>query len=99
MPRNGGRSSRSCGSNRSERKAALGAYSAAAERGQVVMKRSDGRILTTHAGSLPRPRELTRLYALRANGQSIDEAAIDRAGREAVRATVRMQREAGIDIG
>jgi len=63
------------------------------------MKRSDGRILTTHAGSLPRPRELTRLYALRANGQPIDEAAIDRAGREAVRATVRRQREAGIDIG
>jgi methionine synthase II (cobalamin-independent) len=63
------------------------------------MKRSDGRMLTTHAGSLPRPRELTRLYALRANGQPIDEAAIDHAGREAVRATVRKQREAGIDIG
>src|ERR1700681_71493 len=59
----------------------------------------DGRILTTHTGSLPRPRELTRLYAMRANGQPIDEAAIDRAGREAVRAIVRKQREAGIDIG
>ena len=63
------------------------------------MKRSDGRILTTHTGSLPRPRELTRLYSLRAIGQVVDEGAIERAGWEAVRAVVHKQRESGIDIG
>jgi 5-methyltetrahydropteroyltriglutamate--homocysteine methyltransferase len=63
------------------------------------MQCSASRILTTHTGSLPRPRELTRLYALRARGEAVDAAAIDRLGREAVRAVVRMQREAGIDVG
>jgi 5-methyltetrahydropteroyltriglutamate--homocysteine methyltransferase len=63
------------------------------------MQRSTSRILTTHTGSLPRPRELTRLYALRARGEPVDAAEIDRLGREAVRAVVRKQREAGIDVG
>ena len=63
------------------------------------MQRSSDRILTTHTGSLPRPRELTRLYAARARGEAADAAEIDRAGREAVRAVVRKQREAGIDVG
>src|SRR3954471_15724288 len=63
------------------------------------MQRSTSRILTTHTGSLPRPRELTRLYALRASGDAVDAAEIDRAGREAVRAIVRKQRDAGIDVG
>ncbi|HTC02209.1 MAG TPA: hypothetical protein VK749_02310, partial [Xanthobacteraceae bacterium] len=59
------------------------------------MQRSTSRILTTHTGSLPRPRELTRLYALRARGDAVDEGEIDRAGREAVRAIVRKQHDAG----
>jgi 5-methyltetrahydropteroyltriglutamate--homocysteine methyltransferase len=63
------------------------------------MQRSTSRILTTHTGSLPRPRELTRLYALRARGEAVDAAEIDRAGREAVRAIVRKQHDAGIDVG
>jgi 5-methyltetrahydropteroyltriglutamate--homocysteine methyltransferase len=63
------------------------------------MQRSASRILTTHTGSLPRPRELTRLYALRARGDRVDEAEIDRLGRDAVRGVVRKQREAGIDVG
>jgi 5-methyltetrahydropteroyltriglutamate--homocysteine methyltransferase len=63
------------------------------------MQRSTSRILTTHTGSLPRPRALTRLYALRAHGDTIDAAEIDRAGREAVRAIVRKQHDAGIDVG
>ncbi len=63
------------------------------------MQRSSDRILTTHTGSLPRPRELTRLYSLRARGEAVDAAEIDRAGREAVRGIVAKQREAGIDIG
>ena len=63
------------------------------------MQRSSDRILTTHTGSLPRPRELTRLYARRARGEAVDAAEIDRAGREAVRAIVGKQIEAGIDVG
>jgi 5-methyltetrahydropteroyltriglutamate--homocysteine methyltransferase len=63
------------------------------------MQHSTSRILTTHTGSLPRPRELTRLYALRARGGTVDAAEIDRAGREAVRTVVRKQRDAGIDVG
>src|SRR5579863_643410 len=63
------------------------------------MQRSASRILTTHTGSLPRPRELTRLYALRARGGRVDEAEIDRLGRDAVRAVVRKQCEVGIDVG
>lgn len=63
------------------------------------MQRSTSRILTTHTGSLPRPRELTRLYALRAAGQPADAAEIARAGDEAVRRVVDKQRAAGIDVG
>jgi 5-methyltetrahydropteroyltriglutamate--homocysteine methyltransferase len=62
------------------------------------VKRSEGRIITTHAGSLPRPAELTRLYALRVRGQPIDEIDLERAGRAAVRAIVPRQIEAGIDV-
>src|SRR5262245_31659762 len=63
------------------------------------MQRSHARILTTHTGSLPRPRDLTRLYAARARGEAVDEAEIDRIGREAVRTIVRKQRDVGIDVG
>jgi 5-methyltetrahydropteroyltriglutamate--homocysteine methyltransferase len=63
------------------------------------MQRSASRILTTHTGSLPRSRELTRLYALRARGEAVDGAEIERLGRQAVRAAVARQREAGIDVG
>ncbi len=63
------------------------------------MQRSRSRILTTHTGSLPRPRELTQLYALRARGKPVDAAEIEHLGREAVRAAVRKQHQAGIDVG
>jgi 5-methyltetrahydropteroyltriglutamate--homocysteine methyltransferase len=63
------------------------------------MRHSASRILTTHTGSLPRPRELTRLYALRAQGEITDTAEIDRTGRDAVRAIVRKQHYVGIDVG
>jgi 5-methyltetrahydropteroyltriglutamate--homocysteine methyltransferase len=63
------------------------------------MQRSTDRILTTHAGSLPRPAALTHLYAERARGAAVDPAKIDEAGRAALRWVVPKQREAGIDIG
>ena len=63
------------------------------------MLKSEHRILTTHTGSLPRPLELTSLYAKRSLGEAVDAAALDAAGKGATRHVVRKQREAGIDIG
>src|SRR5499433_1663849 len=63
------------------------------------MRRSSERILTTHAGSLPRPENLTGLFVRRARGESIDAEMIAAAGLAAVRAIVPRQAEAGIDIG
>jgi 5-methyltetrahydropteroyltriglutamate--homocysteine methyltransferase len=60
---------------------------------------STDRILTTHTGSLPRPEALTQLYAQRSRGEKVDQAAIERLGRDAVREIVTKQREAGIDVG
>src|SRR5881275_800911 len=63
------------------------------------MRRSEKRILTTHTGSLPRPLELTRLYARRARGEPVDAAELQAAGRAALRQIVPKQIEAGIDVG
>ena len=63
------------------------------------MLTSQHRILTTHTGSLPRPPALTELYARRAAGEAIDEAALDAAGKLATRHVVRQQIAAGIDVG
>lgn len=62
------------------------------------MKLSEGRILTTHAGSLPRPKALTELYARRAHGQPVEQAKLDAAAREATKWVVAKQRETGIDV-
>lgn len=56
------------------------------------------RILTTHAGSLPRPARLVELYAARIAGEPIDEAELAREGEAATRWVVEQQRKAGIDI-
>jgi 5-methyltetrahydropteroyltriglutamate--homocysteine methyltransferase len=63
------------------------------------MRRSEDRILTTHTGSLPRPPGLTRLYVRRARGESVDMAELERLGHAALRAVVKKQAEAGVDIG
>lgn len=63
------------------------------------MKSSRDRILTTHAGSLPRPPALTELYAQRAGGRKVDEQDLQRLGQEATHRVVTKQIEAGIDIG
>ena len=63
------------------------------------MQRSSERILTTHAGSLPRPENLTRLFVQRARGEGGSADEIAAAGREALRAIVPAQAEAGVDIG
>jgi len=63
------------------------------------MLHSEHRILTTHTGSLPRPAALTQLYSRRAAGETVDEAAIDAAGKAATHDVVRKQIAAGIDVG
>ena len=62
------------------------------------MRKSDTRILTTHVGSLPRPADLTRLYARRARGEAVDEAAIEAQGRAAVPWVIDRQIAAGMDV-
>jgi 5-methyltetrahydropteroyltriglutamate--homocysteine methyltransferase len=63
------------------------------------MKRSTDRILTTHAGSLPRPEHLNALYVKRARGEPLGPGEIATAGLDALRAIVPKQVEAGIDVG
>jgi 5-methyltetrahydropteroyltriglutamate--homocysteine methyltransferase len=62
------------------------------------MKRSTDRILTTHAGSLPRPPELLELIQSRASGRTLDERAYVARLREGVRAIVSKQVELGVDV-
>ena len=63
------------------------------------MRRSTGRILTTHTGSLPRPERLKRLFVARASGETVDPAEIAAAGREALHDIVPKQAQAGVDVG
>ena len=62
------------------------------------MKRSNDRILTTHAGSLSRPANLIEMNRARASGESKDDAAYAKCLAAAVADVVRKQRDAGIDI-
>ena len=63
------------------------------------MRRSTERILTTHAGSLPRPENLTGLFVRRARGESVGVDEIATAGLDALRAIIPKQVEAGVDVG
>jgi len=56
------------------------------------------RILTTHAGSLPRPDPLMDLLRARDRGEDYDAAELDRQVRAAVDAVARRQAEVGIDL-
>lgn len=63
------------------------------------MLRSTDRILTTHAGSLPRPRALFDLLLARQRGSAVDPAALTAAIESATRHAVAEQLAAGIDVG
>jgi 5-methyltetrahydropteroyltriglutamate--homocysteine methyltransferase len=56
------------------------------------------RILTTHAGSLPRPDELADMIWARMDGEAVDDAALEAKIDSAVGEVVAKQREAGIDL-
>ena len=60
--------------------------------------RSRGRILTTHAGSLPRPAPLVALYARRHAGEPIDVMGLAQLASEATHEVIARQHAAGIDI-
>lgn len=62
------------------------------------MRNSSDRILTTHAGSLPRPPDLIEFNRARLVGEDTDQAAFDDRLRDAVTGVVRRQREIGIDV-
>src|SRR5439155_20317710 len=57
-----------------------------------------GRILTTHVGSLPRPRELLDLMKAELSGAAYDVAAYDSRVKRAVAECVSKHVETGIDI-
>jgi len=56
------------------------------------------RILTTHAGSLPRPPELIRLLTARFDGTPVEEAELDAIAEGAARDSIAAQIAAGLDI-
>src|SRR5262245_14032779 len=71
---------------------------ASPRQGRTAMKRSTDRILTTHAGSLPRPADLLEMVQSRAGGPPSDEAAYGRRLRKAVREIVQRQVRLGVDV-
>lgn len=62
------------------------------------MKRSTNRILTTHAGSMARPKDLLEIMDAKLKGQPYDKDAYDKRVRSAVAEVVRKQVECGVDI-
>jgi 5-methyltetrahydropteroyltriglutamate--homocysteine methyltransferase len=60
---------------------------------------SRSRILTTHAGSLPRPRALAELHGRRSRGEAVAPDELRRAVEEATASSIASQLAAGIDIG
>ena len=62
------------------------------------MTLSTDRILTTHAGSLPRPAALRPLLAAKDKGEALDEAQFEAQVKDAVRETVARQVALGIDL-
>jgi 5-methyltetrahydropteroyltriglutamate--homocysteine methyltransferase len=62
------------------------------------MKSSTDCILTSHAGSLPRPDDLIEANRARASGEAVDEAQFQARLGAAVSEVVRQQKELGIDL-
>jgi 5-methyltetrahydropteroyltriglutamate--homocysteine methyltransferase len=63
------------------------------------MLTSGSRLLTTHAGSLPRPSSLAALHGRRSRGEDVDPGELRAAVAEATAAVIAAQVEAGIDVG
>src|SRR2546426_657894 len=65
-------------------------------RGSEIMRSTD-RILTTHAGALPRPKDLWPMVVAKASGQPYDRQALPARLKSAVAEAVRKQVECGLD--
>jgi 5-methyltetrahydropteroyltriglutamate--homocysteine methyltransferase len=63
------------------------------------MRRSEHRILTTHTGSLPRPKPLVAMQLRRSRGETVDQGELAEEVARATRRAVARQIECGIDIG
>ncbi len=63
------------------------------------MLTSESRILTTHAGSLPRPPALAASHGRRSRGEDVDPDELRRAVEAATVDVIVAQAEAGIDVG
>lgn len=63
------------------------------------MLMSESRILTTHAGSLPRPAALAELHGRRSRGETVDPDELQQAIEDSTAAVIAAQVDAGIDIG
>ena len=62
------------------------------------MKRSDNRILTTHVGSLIRPKSLQEFLRARQSGKPYDKAAYEQCLAVSVAEVVKQQAAAGVDV-
>ncbi|MFN0039965.1 MAG: cobalamin-independent methionine synthase II family protein [Burkholderiales bacterium] len=60
---------------------------------------SASRILTTHAGSLPRPADLVALQVRVSRGQQVDEATLADVAQKSTRRAIAQQLNIGIDVG
>lgn len=63
------------------------------------MQRSEQRILTTHAGSLPRPAALVEMMVHKSRREPVDAAAFADAVERATQHVLARQLEVGIDVG
>jgi 5-methyltetrahydropteroyltriglutamate--homocysteine methyltransferase len=62
------------------------------------MQRSSDRILTTHAGSLPRPPDVLQMIRAKSRGEPVDEKTLQTRVRESVAKVVRKQVDTGLDV-
>jgi len=63
------------------------------------MQHSDARILTTHAGSLPRPQALVEMLVRKSRREPVDAALFEQHAEQATARAVEQQLAAGIDVG
>jgi 5-methyltetrahydropteroyltriglutamate--homocysteine methyltransferase len=63
------------------------------------MLRSDGRILTTHTGSLPRPPALTQMLLALSKREEVDRESLHEQVQAATLDVIRKQKSVGIDVG
>lgn len=63
------------------------------------MHRSEQRIMTTHSGSLPRPKDLVEMQVRLSRREPVDRPALEAAIEWSTRHVIAKQLEAGIDIG